>query len=633
MLLLLVVTVVTTVWLASSDSVPTTTSRSAIFLRRTTSNDERQQQSTLLGGRHDDAYMETNTIDAGTSRQREVQVAVGGFVDSDVCWDAMVASDANADGYISPDEYVVFATTLEPNVLPESIDTFEELPLVYKAAFMGTACKCQDPEFGGDVDDETCCTAENAKIRIPVSPDENPSQTDSNYLYWACSLTSGAAETVQNSQAPTVAPPTTGETTAAPSTRTPSVVPPPTTTLEPTLASSTLAPQTTTLAPTPSLVPTNVTVPYEIGLVEGIQKSQDVNFVTEYLANLITAMNIVSVNVAADTTPSSERRVVQETTAAAVVVDTPTDFASVDNMTCPDVQVVNSDMLCQNITALIKIEIVTTETTNVSQTAMQFQTDVSQAIIDGDLQRELDTLYGGSGQNPVVVLTGLAGDNPSPSGGQDPDDDTTDENREVESKTLSSGAIAGIVLGAFIGTLIIPAAVYIWNRETREPKPDYEEYEVEDDDKKAMKKAANDDDLDDDLQSGAGTDAAIGSLGSAAVIVGATTLGAAQADYGTHSRKAAAAIVNDGSDEEEEDDDHATSSNAGSSGWSSSAGISSLNTGSMDERDDIALAAGATLAGLGVASAMARNLKSHGKRYVFDFLRCVLVGFCSFFSF
>jgi hypothetical protein len=386
--------------------------------------------------------------------------------------------------------------------------------------------------------------------------------------------------------------------------------------LEPTLASSTLAPQTTTLAPTPSLVPTNVTVPYEIGLVEGIQKSQDVNFVTEYLANLITAMNIVSVNVAADTTPSSERRVVQETTAAAVVVDTPTDFASVDNMTCPDVQVVNSDMLCQNITALIKIEIVTTETTNVSQTAMQFQTDVSQAIIDGDLQRELDTLYGGSGQNPVVVLTGLAGDNPSPSGGQDPDDDTTDENREVESKTLSSGAIAGIVLGAFIGTLIIPAAVYIWNRETREPKPDFEEYEVDDEAKK-KKGVDGDFELDEDLQSGAGTDAAIGSLGSAAVIVGATTLGAAQADYGTHSRKAAAAIVNTGSDDED-DDDHATSSNAGSSGWSSSAGISSLNTGSMDERDDVALAAGATLAGLGVASAMARNLsKSRAKRLVY----------------
>jgi hypothetical protein len=45
-----------------------------------------------------------------------------------------------------------------------------------------------------------------------------------------------------------------------------------------------------------------------------------------------------------------------------------------------------------------------------------------------------------------------------------------------------------------------------------------------------------------------------------------------------------------------------------------SAGISSLNTGSIDEGDNIALAAGATLAGIGLASAFSRSMSQQQQR-------------------
>lgn len=94
----------------------------------------------------------------------------------------------------------------------------------------------------------------------------------------------------------------------------------------------------------------------------------------------------------------------------------------------------------------------------------------------------------------------------------------------------------------------------------------------------------------------------------------ASTLGASQADYGKKSKQAVVTPVV-GFDSLEEDAkvkpqlSGEESSNAGSSGWSSSAGVSSLNTGSADslEFGGGAAAAGATLAAIGAASALTRD--------------------------
>ena len=91
---------------------------------------------------------------------------------------------------------------------------------------------------------------------------------------------------------------------------------------------------------------------------------------------------------------------------------------------------------------------------------------------------------------------------------------------------------------------------------------------------------------------------------------GGVLLGAQAPDYGRQDRKEYQ-VMDMGEDVMAEpgmDDDHQTSasSEAGNSGWSSSAGVSSLNTGSLDDSMDAALAAGTTLAAIGATSALSR---------------------------
>jgi hypothetical protein len=88
---------------------------------------------------------------------------------------------------------------------------------------------------------------------------------------------------------------------------------------------------------------------------------------------------------------------------------------------------------------------------------------------------------------------------------------------------------------------------------------------------------------------GGGSNAAV-LAGVGAAGVGALTLGAAAANYGKRQTKAKAFEMDVGEDMLAEpefdvapDNASSKSSNAGSSGWSSSAGISSLNTGSIDD--------------------------------------------------
>jgi hypothetical protein len=236
----------------------------------------------------------------------------------------------------------------------------------------------------------------------------------------------------------------------------------------------------------------------------------------------------------------------------------------------------NATTLCQNVTAKVRLAVQSPK----DQKA--FETDLMDAIVEGELQEELDRLmWEIAGDNPVVVL-----------------DSYFVEERAGEidsSSSLSSGAIAGICIAGLFFALL-PIGMYILRRHTPlEDKPPYQEYEP-------------------DVEVGSrdgvvfGSDPALvpatTSGGSQTNIYGASTLGAATADYGKGT------IVTDeatGGFILEDDDDEASSSNAGSSGWSSSAGISSLNTGSMDDSHDAAVAAGATLAGIGVASAFSRH--------------------------
>ena len=157
--------------------------------------------------RHEELFTERDSYLETPQRQQQQYnrqlIIVDGFVDTDQCWTLLDESDVDDDGRVDADEYVEFARNAVPNVLPDSPDlTYDDLPEAYMAAFEATACLCRNPLAGGNPDDTDCCVGENAHIRIPVAPSQSPNSTEVNYLYTACSLTTGAAEIVANSEAP-----------------------------------------------------------------------------------------------------------------------------------------------------------------------------------------------------------------------------------------------------------------------------------------------------------------------------------------------------------------------------------------------------------------------------------------------
>jgi len=549
-----------------------------------------------------DSYVETQRQQ---QYNRQLQIIVDGFVDSDQCWALLDEWDVDDDGRVDPDEYVEFARNLVPNVLPDSTDTYDDLPEAYMAAFEATACLCRNSLAGGNPDDTECCVGDNAHIRIPVAPSQSPNSTEVNYLYTACSLTTGAAEIVANSEAPAatetpVAAPVTP--TLAPTTRVPTLAPTAPPTLAPTVPPTAAPNDAPTVSPTaaPTDAPTRTPTPttetksptqlrervfsltvYDVALRDGrLLFAEDDSWTQEYLSNLIAALDFVAHDVA--------DKLDNVTFVPATQID------RLDDMECPtDVatDTIDSDTtLCQQVTQEVRLDVFS------EQDQWTFEAELEQAILNGALQEQLDdtTKFAwveAGGTNPVTVLTGL----------EDNTDDTSGTERSVESDTLGSGAITGITLAALFVTLL-PIGYYIFqrNQPLESDKPAYQEYDgVDDHSRDYNKRNSNVSDDSGSLK----TDMAQGG-GVGGAVVGATTLGAATADYGK-SNELGGYIL------EDDDDDEASSSNAGSSGWSSSAGISSLNTGSIDNDNlshgDAAMIGAATLAGIGVASAFSRS--------------------------
>jgi hypothetical protein len=222
-----------------------------------------------------------------------------------------------------------------------------------------------------------------------------------------------------------------------------------------------------------------------------------------------------------------------------------------------------------------------------------YVSNLSRAIDDGRLETALEQV---SPQSRATVLS-PAGETTSGGG-------------------LSGGAIAGISIAAAV---VVFMAGYGYHRTTKaQAKTPAERKEalepIESEDKKTPSGAPTGAEREKD--GGAG-DSSIASedvyllpepILTTAPAASTKLLGDKEPDYGRASRKAVEAMEA-GEDivaEPELDIHPDSSSNAGSSGWSSSAGISSLNTGSIDDSMDQAAALGATLASIGATSALAR---------------------------
>ena len=197
-----------------------------------------------------------------------------------------------------------------------------------------------------------------------------------------------------------------------------------------------------------------------------------------------------------------------------------------------------------------------------------FLTQMNAAISEGRLQ---ESLLAVNPDSNVYIVTGLA---VAP----------TAAPVEPGATGLSSGQTAGIVIGALAGIALIAAAFLV--RRRRQNDKDHDEYIPGAVTASQTLSAAQD---------------VEGDLG------GDGTLGAGQADYGVKSKASAAALVEGGiadSSAPQDEKGADSSSNAGSSGWSSSVGNSTLNSEGIEGMDEVT---GSSLAAIGAASALAAS--------------------------
>ena len=194
-------------------------------------------------------------------------------------------------------------------------------------------------------------------------------------------------------------------------------------------------------------------------------------------------------------------------------------------------------------------------------------TQLNASILEGRLQ---DSLTSVNPKSNVYIITGL-------------EVAPTASPVEPGASGLSSGQTAGIVIGALAGVLIVAAALLVRFRRKEDKDEEYIPGAVT-----ASQTLSAAPDVEGDLG-------------------GDGTLGAGQADYRVKSKASAAALVEGGiADSTPPQDEKGTdsSSNAGSSGWSSSVGNSTLNSESIDGMDEVT---GSSLAAIGAASALAAS--------------------------
>jgi hypothetical protein len=264
---------------------------------------------------------------------------------------------------------------------------------------------------------------------------------------------------------------------------------------------------------------------------------------------------------------------------------------------------------CENVLHLVTL----LDAAVLSQTQVaDFESALMAAITRGDLQANLPE------GSLVTILTGLAIPPVVPASNIDPLVPDVDSG-------LSGGATAGIVL-ASLAVTILPICFYVAMRNSHDVKEPYGGYEPHD----AGSVEGMDPEM--DVES---TPKGEGMVVAAAASIGTGTLGASPSDYGKNYHVKDVSVSSsstssqhiqqvqkvppltperDGPPDARSFDDHDSSSNAGSSGWSSSAGLSSLNTGSAEDSMDLLNSPqGSTLAAIGAASAVARRMDNRRK--------------------
>jgi len=368
--------------------------------------------------------------------------------------------------------------------------------------------------------------------------------------------------TIEPSSFPSMVTPTAGPTTAQP-VDVPVALPTPAPTTQPIVVYE------PTASPTPG-TETSVQVEYAIGIRNGAVDKDTPNFMQSWMSDLVVAMDDVALGI------NLGRRRLQE----AMRLILPCEVEPSIIPCPPDTSIDNE---CYNVTSTVRLVQAVPDEAVVEEFRMALNESVYNGLEGQLLMNNPET--------PIYFLGLISGEG---GGGGD------DGGREVESSnSLGTLPLIGIGVGVF-AVLAGIAFFAVKGNGQADDQNKYAEYRGEDE-SKARDASADPS----NNSSGQFTDSALQLVTDAAA--GTSTLGATQADYGKKKMEAMEA----GEDLVAEPAmfDDGSSSNAGSSGWSSSAGVSSLNTGSVDDNMDIAAAAGATLASMGVASGLSRNMR------------------------
>ena len=190
---------------------------------------------------------------------------------AETCYNILFNSDDSGDGLVDRDEYMSFVGQLSDGTL--NATNYIDLPFVVKINFVYLSCLCMShPEnlmVGGQ-----CCEGDNGGIDVlGAGPGETPTATEEEYLTTVCSDTQGAInlymEEITTSPttntittSPIAMPSTLAPSTIQPTTMVPSTLAPftiqPTTMMPSTLAPSTIQP--TTLPPIISIAPISIQI-------------------------------------------------------------------------------------------------------------------------------------------------------------------------------------------------------------------------------------------------------------------------------------------------------------------------------------------------------------------------------------
>jgi len=464
------------------------------------------------------------------------------------CIEALKVADKDKDNKINGDEFVEIVKLMSPQDFLKDATEFEDLYLGMKTAFTLKAIGFGDA------------------AHISIDGIENPTNERSKFFIEVCLATERSiSDILSSSNVPSVAPMTSEPTT-------------PNQTWEPTHFPVTLAPITDAPTKTPTLGPTAelpILITYEVGYRNGYQKNMSEAYENELEISMnILAREVIYSNIsgARNLRRKLETFVSENEIANFVPVGI---LPSID--ACPD-EIIENLFSAECATIQHSLTLVTNDK-DPTFIHNQFRNILNKTVIGRGLQKVLDNEYPNS---TLFIVTGYFFKPESPI---------------VEpqmAKVLNAGATGGIAASVIVVVAVVATLIYTYHR--GEEKKDKEIFSP--DAQQELTTAHMEDIMpskEDNL-----------------------VFNPSQQDYkktGKTSLQATKTLAEEKHSDvilKKTGDAIDSSSNAGSSGWSSSAGFSSLNTGSIDSldivnKDGIPLS---RLATIGVQSAIVTKRSS-----------------------